>query len=321
MRDRYDTVAVWEGCSSIIEDAVGNFSAQWAPYSARSKRYSIFRLLREIIDPAVMTYSNQLQPTHQGLAVGIPGFGTNLGIADLSRACGFIAVERSMRDALRRFLSFSDDETFVATIETLIELVVRCAEKQPRKSKAKDHESLNAQRRARPHCAFCGNPTELVAYLDDSVWPSLGDVDATFALRLSNRYCSEHRPSANGAWNASYKRAMRSRAQFETELARLSKQSCRVAVPLANTGDRLVDQYVWNYVGHLALYPDEHSELRAHARRLVDAKLTDRKKQIAMLHALGHNQSEVARQLGISRQAVSKALKSIPAEYQRFGIS
>ena len=126
---------------------------------------------------------------------------------------------------------------------------------------------------------------------------------------------------ADGVWNASYKRARRSKSRFEVELARLGKQTCKLSFPLAKAGDRLVDEYVWNYVGHLVLYPDERSDLRDHARRIVEAKITDRKKQIIMLRAIGHNQSEVARHLGISRQAVSKALRSIPSEYQGFCVS
>lgn len=319
-------ILIWDGCVPVVSDAIGRFSVLWGPYSGQSKRYVIFRLIEEVIDPAVRSYADHLPPEHPGLVVGVPGLHTDLGIGELARVCGFSVIERSMREALRHFLPLSDgqsvsDLAFIATVETLIELVVRCASIRPQKSKARDHESLNAQRRERPLCALCGKPTELAAYLQDAAWPSLDSADASLALRLSSRYCTEHRPMADGVWNASYKRAVRSKARFEVELARLSKQSCKLSFPLAKTGERLVDQYVWNYIGHLALYPDERSDLRESARRMVETKITDRKKQIIMLHALGHNQSEVARQLGISRQAVSKALKSIPTEYQRFGAS
>lgn len=326
MKNKCEPILIWEGCAPVVSDAIGCFSAQWGPYSAQSKRYVIFRLIEDVIDPAVRNYADHLPPDHPGLVVGVPGLRTDLGIGELTRVCGFSVIERSMREALRHFFplsewQFESDQAFIATVETLIELVVRCASKWPQKSKARNHESLNAQRRERPLCTLCGNPTELAAYLQDAAWPNLESADASLALRLSSRYCSEHRPMADGIWNASYKRAMRSKAKFEVELSRLNKQSCKLSFPLAKTGDRLVDQYVWNYIGQLALYPDERSDLREHARRMVETKFTDRKKQIIMLHALGHNQSEVARQLGISRQAVSKALKSIPSEYQRFGAS
>ena len=59
---------------------------------------------------------------------------------------------------------------------------------------------------------------------------------------------------------------------------------------------------------HLA----DEAELRNLARLMVDMKLTDRRKQILVLQKFGFNQSEIARRLEIERQAVSKALRSIP---------
>ncbi|TAJ01324.1 hypothetical protein EG335_01935, partial [Pectobacterium versatile] len=64
---------------------------------------------------------------------------------------------------------------------------------------------------------------------------------------------------------------------------------------------------------HLA----DEVELRNLARLMVDMKLTDRRKQILVLQKFGFNQSEIARRLEIERQAVSKALRSIP-DYFRF---
>ena len=59
---------------------------------------------------------------------------------------------------------------------------------------------------------------------------------------------------------------------------------------------------------HLA----DEAELRNLARLMVDMKLTDRRKQILVLKKLGFNQSDIARRLEIERQAVSKALRSVP---------
>ena len=61
-----------------------------------------------------------------------------------------------------------------------------------------------------------------------------------------------------------------------------------------------------------------HDRRNAHnqARLMVDSKLSDRKKQMLMLQWSGLNQSEIARKLGIERQAVSKALAAIPAMFR-----
>jgi DNA-binding NarL/FixJ family response regulator len=60
------------------------------------------------------------------------------------------------------------------------------------------------------------------------------------------------------------------------------------------------------------LQPADEAELRNRARLMVDSKLSDRKKQILMLQRAGFNQSDIARRLGIERQAVSKSIASIP---------
>jgi len=49
---------------------------------------------------------------------------------------------------------------------------------------------------------------------------------------------------------------------------------------------------------------------------LVDEKISDRKKEIVILLLSGLNQSEIAKRLCVERQAISKALQSIPADYR-----
>ena len=65
---------------------------------------------------------------------------------------------------------------------------------------------------------------------------------------------------------------------------------------------------------------DLEGRLRAVARALVDDGITDRKKEIIALISSGMNQSQVAKQLGVERQAISKALKNMPDRY-RFDLS
>lgn len=77
----------------------------------------------------------------------------------------------------------------------------------------------------------------------------------------------------------------------------------------------MVDSYFFHYVAGQTFQPADKAELRNQARLMVDSKLSDRKKQMLMLQWSGLNQSEIARKLGIERQAVSKALASIPAMF------
>ena len=278
-----------------------------------------------MIDPALLGYADRLPAGHPSLVVGFPGLGTEHGLSALARANGFDDLERHMREALRLFLRLSDypceSNVFVATMETLIGMVAYSASKRSRKLKARDHEYLNARRQGRALCELCGKHTELGAYLRDGTWPGPDDADVSNKLRLSHRYCSEHRPMMGGVWDASYKCAIRSKAKFEVEVVRLGKLSGARSFPSAKTGSGLVDQYIWNYAKHHNLYCNERSDIREHARRMVESKITDQKKQIIMLQAQGLNQSEVALELKITRQVVSKALKTIPSEYREFGVS
>ena len=117
-------------------------------------------------------------------------------------------------------------------------------------------------------------------------------------------------------WNPAYRKAKRSVAQFELELIRLSRQCASRGSPQAKSGDELVDSYIHNYVLGQTLKLADEAELRNLARLMVDSRLSDRKKQILMLQRFDFNQSAIARRLGIERQAVSKAITSIPEMFR-----
>lgn len=112
--------------------------------------------------------------------------------------------------------------------------------------------------------------------------------------------------------NPVYKKATRSIAQFDLELGRLSRQCANRATPHAATGDPLIDDYFYLYFLGQTIQPADKAELRNQARSMVDAKLSDQKKQILALQKRGLNQSTIAQSLGVSRQAISKALASVP---------
>ncbi|HEP9366858.1 TPA: hypothetical protein VDV55_000577 [Pseudomonas aeruginosa] len=145
-------------------------------------------------------------------------------------------------------------------------------------------------------------------------WPESADTD--YALHLSNRYCASHRPRhANGTWNPQYQRAKRSKKLFNLELARLTEQSAqRTLSPRHDTP--AAEIFAFHITHSNGLTAADEGALREQARLMIDARLTDAKKQMLILRASGLNQSEIARRMGISRQAVSKALGSIPSSFQ-----
>ena len=309
------TIVVWEGCDPTVSEAIGQFQDHWRPYSASSRRYAIVRLIQELIDPAVAAYTATLPSRYQA---HIPGAGTGVALSGIIRLVGLDAMVRLQRQLLRAFALTEDrhtarDQRFVATLESLIELVWACACKRPVKSQVRDTR-LNGER-LQGFCRFCGTLAELTSFAGGSDDPKADDPEEK--LRLSSMYCVDHRPKLpSGAWNPAYKQAKRSLAKFDLELARLSQQCAKPAALQAKSGDELVDSYFFHYVAGQTLQPADKAELRNQARLMADAKLSDRKKQMLVLQWSGLNQSEIARRLDIERQAVSKALTSIPAKFR-----
>jgi len=326
MKNR-SAIAIWKGCDPTVADAIRRFRDCWEPYSAGSKRYPIGRLVEQLIDPAVTTYTAMLPSLYMG---HIPGAGTGVAFSEIMRLVGVDAMVRLQRRLLRAFVLTEDqqserDQRYVATLETLIELVWACKRKQPAEQ---DVCGVNG-RRLRVFCRFCGTLAELASFAEAA--EAAEDLDAESEqwineqlrmsklrgvdeeLRLSNLYCQAHRPKLpDNKWNPAYRKAKRSTEQFDLELARISRQCASRGTPQAKSGDELVDSYIHNYMlGHTLQLADE-AKLRNLARLMVDSRLSDRKKQILMLQRLDFNQSAIARRLGIERQAVSKAIASIP---------
>ncbi|MDX9885190.1 LuxR family transcriptional regulator [Thauera sp.] len=309
------TIVIWEGCDPTVSEAIEQFEDRWRPYSASSRRYPIVGLIQELIDPAVAAYTATLPQRYLG---HIPGAGTGVSFSGIIRLVGLDAMVRMQRQLLRQFIKTEDTQTpkdrrFVATLESLIGLVWDCACKRPVKSKVRDTR-LNGER-LQGFCRFCGSLAELTSFAGGSDDPKADDAEEK--LRLSSLYCLDHRPKLpSGAWNPVYRQARRSLAQFDLELARLSQQCAKPATAQVKSGDQLVDSYFFHYVAGQTLQPADKAELRNQARLMVDSKLSDRKKQMLMLQWSGLNQSEIARKLGIERQAVSKALAAIPAIFR-----
>lgn len=309
------TTVIWEGCDPTISKTIGRFQDRWQPYSTASRRYPIVGLLQEVIDPALTTYMKTLPARYSGFVSGV---GAGMGFSDTIRLVGLDAMVRLQRQLLRHFIKTADrqdsrDKHFIATIESLTELVWSCACKRPKKSTFVGGINLNAQRK-HGFCELCGELTEFAAFVstisDDHV--NEEEVASCKRLEFSHQYCSRHRPIlATGGRNPAYRQAKRASAQFDLELGRLNRQCAKRATPQAASGDLLVDRFFYQYLLIQTLQPADTGELRSQARLMVDSKLSDRKKQILILQWHGLNQSKIARKLGLERQTVSKALKAL----------
>ncbi len=312
---KQQTITIWEGCDPDISEAIERFQDRWRPYSTASRRYPIVRLIQEVIDPAVATYMNALPARYSGFVSGV---GAGMDFSETIRLVGFDTMVRLQRQLLRHFIKTVDrqdsrDQRFVATVESLTSLVWDCACKRPKKSTTTTGVTLNAQRK-HGFCELCGELTEFADFMATVADDQVNDIELQDRkkLELSHQYCARHRPIlANGSRNPAYRQAKRSLAQFNLELDRLNRQCAKRATPQAASGDPLVDRYFYHLMLSQTVQSADKGELRNQARLMVDSKLSDRKKQILILQWDGLNQSEIARKLGIERQAVSKALKSL----------
>ncbi|MCP9340133.1 LuxR family transcriptional regulator [Stutzerimonas xanthomarina] len=310
------SIFVWANCAPSVLEAIREFEGRWQPYSISSRRYPIVRLIEEIIDPAIAAYMTTLPDKYNGY---VPGAGTGVSLSAIIRLVGLDAMVRMQRQLLRQFIKTEDrqtarDQRFVATLESIIELAWDCACKRPKTSNPAKGVNLNSQRK-HGFCDLCGNLTEFAAFMATIADGRINDVelDDHRKLELSHQYCLKHRPKRmDGAWNPTYRTAKRSQGQFDLELARLNRQCAKRSSPQAASGTPLVDSYFYYYMLGQTTQPADKAELRYQARLMVDSKLSDRKKQMLALLHFGFSQSEIGRRLGIGRQAVSKALGSIP---------
>lgn len=309
-------ICIWEQCDPAVADAICVFEERWKPYSVASRRYPIIRLIEEVIDPAVASYTATLPAKYSG---HVPGAGTGVSFSAIIKLVGLEAMVRMQRQLLRQFIKTEDkqthrDQRYIATLESLIGLVWDCACKRPKRSASKKGVNLNDQRK-HGLCELCGELTEFAAFMTTVAHEQVNDAELEdhIKLELSHQYCTTHKPKlANGLWNPAYRQAKRSSAQFDLELTRLNRQCAHRATRQAASGDSLVDDYFYHYLLGQVTQPADKAELRRQARLMADSKLSDRKKQMLMLRYSGFNQSQIALRLGIGRQAVSKALASIP---------
>ena len=290
-------------CNPDISSAVEKFLFRWEPYSAKSTRYSIYSLITQEIDPAWEKYIKSLPENFCGREH------KDTVLSDVGRSSGFYFLSKAISNWIRE--AKYENTEFDATLGSLRSLFELCANKKSRSERTIENGNINA-RRARPFCEFCGELTEVSITLKDMRnWPSL---DADSIARLSTKYCAGHRPKNHDqSWNPKYLFSLRHKGQFNKELLLLMHQTG----PRENSLKKNIDeQFAAQIINARFYYADEVKMLRNEARNLVDKKINFRKKEIILYLKQGIKQTVIASKLGISRQEVFRAIKSIPEEYR-----
>lgn len=339
---KIEPIEIWTGCDPKIEEAIIALSMEWRPHTLQSRRYPILKLLRELIDPAWIDLCHRTPAMsrevllHAWLKTRLstmmdttprisPGLTETSLLSAIAKGLGIAAlvkfIDEVARAAMKR-CSGTDFDNLAPTLDSLRELALRC---QSKTSKPKSFGKFGKVPllHGMITCRACEKPTTLSARLSTA-----GDASTEADVpRLSSTYCRDHSPNKKSVTWSKYKKVRRSQQTFETELERLELQSWeRPATSRAKSGNPLLDEFFQQLSRCEGLTIDAEcgastradleTRLRKEARRLVDQRMTDRKKEMVALLSAGMNPPTVAKYLGLSRQAVSKALPSIHPDYR-----
>lgn len=374
-------IAVCKDCDPAVALAIKVFLERWGPYSPESREYPIWKLVKQVIDPAWIDWQRRhpvfqrpswdaawerfhAEPQQQARkALTRKRFGDvkaeGYTLSAIARSHGFSSLSFFLRwsERLVRGGGHSYELTALDTLYSVQALSLACWSKQPKTTAEKI-----STKRVRPEqsmCRLCGKPTELTAEKDEKL-SHPKSVDGANCVRPSASYCSDHRPkNPDGTVRKEYLQARRWQPQFKIELVRIERQfwGDDPAVSYSRSGNEWVDDFIRRRLLTLNLRYDrnraEEAKNRADkARRLsktkvkqwghpadwdqielndyetsmimacreesyllVKAGVSDFKKEVVARLIAGQSQSEVARQLGRTRQAVRKALENFPAQY------
>jgi Homeodomain-like domain len=314
-------IPIHEGCDPRVAAAINRFARKLD--RSKSRCYSIYTLMSETIDGAWRDYIASLPDDYAGKALCesqiLSVMAEQIGLFSLHSTFTFIvgavgkchATASSQNNGLKDALHATSKASlqpihgkFLATVSSLRELVSVAELKKPQRISA---GRLNA-RRLKPHCELCGDPSELATAINGKTWPY---DNPNGRANLSSRYCSSHRPrNHDGSWNPAYRRALRSKAKFDSEIVRVEHHTSNLRSIDAAKRKGIEDPFLWALSRTLKLYLFEDERCRNVARFLVDSRIDIRKKQMIVLLVAGFSQSDIARKLKISRQAVSKAVSS-----------
>lgn len=331
-------IPVWENSDKSVANAIRIFREKWHSYSEESKSYNIINLIKQVIDPVVSEYLSSLPNQYLSFC---PISIEKCNYSDLIKLRGFRYTADQIHCYLHDFVDKSShteqDILFISTQDMLKSLFMICEGKKPDRSKLAPDIWLKPDKKTRL-CALCGNPTEFSQFMhtwtehrfierENNERDNDEDNDEKEGKKkrpdLSTNYCLNHRPKLhNGSWNSLYKQAKRSAEQFEREVLRLRRQIAHPDRHNAKSGDRLIDEYFYDYMQDSSLDPTNVPELRNLARKMVDSRLTDNKKRMLVLRKQNPSNEKIGILLGeitgkpLSNQAVSKALRTIREEFQ-----
>lgn len=331
--DKLESISVSSRNYTIYDLMRDYFDHEWQNFISRYKELNQFVLenaflrcqLDKISSTSVMDFDKKvIQPAVKSITENKFSFGNYHSLSHLSKEHGFQTLDRFIQNMARYSASYvgssNHDLSIISSLDSLRDFSHACRTKIPLTEKPNNK------------CRFCGKLTELSCHLSKNS-ALLKDSNDNF-FNLSSFYCTDHKPketAKNKHVRPGHLKVTRNGDKFDTELGRLYCY-CLGRKFVVNTnlnGDLssndIANEFIKYYLTHkkltdIELWLDDHNrldtELRTEARKLVDNRITDRKKNIVMHLLSGMNQTKIAEKLGINKQAVSKNIQSIPDEYR-----
>jgi len=313
MASRVSRIPIARGCEPRVAMAVRGFDAACSrSYTVASKRWSVWRLMREHVEPAVLEAFERRQPGRYASWFGAGGL-TRWMRLDQSGA---------LSDRRLKSLHRAVDDCLKPSVETLRNLVGFIFGLQPKRATPEEIGSLKgAPQRARlrragsePYCELCWRLSQRAEAIERGS-PTYYELNEVYAATrwLSDRFCSHHDPKDPGS---SYRRDLRYRDGLKSAMRSLSQ--------LANV-DSAFRAIIARDDPNLSWPPDLRGldltnraytafsplvmRLRWHAYQIARYRPADSTISAMRLARQGRRQADIARTLGLTPQAVSKALR------------
>lgn len=174
----------------------------------------------------------------------------------------------------------------------------------------------------RQNCRLCPRRSELWAAIRSG---------GQFSITLSTDFCRHHRPQQqDGSWRrkknsdleqsnvqpeferSTYESRVAKVWIYRREFARLNANAQYGERRLRTGSNSALDLFCYTVMERSQIHSYEHFDFARVAWHLVEHDVNDRNKEIIMRVASRHSQTAIAKNFGISRQAVHEALKSVP---------
>lgn len=313
-----------EACDVELGHGIRTLAQQLTPsHSLTSRRYAVWPIIRSHVDPPCVSYMQRQQhfdiahliqrvpPSYWGrgppprkyaqcnpigMSTGQPAtirpMKTRRNAAEIQEIDWLIANLEKWENCIQHTVNSLNHSTsktvnccrFRASLISLLCMVSALKLFRPRRGTHPLFDGQLPDKLTRPqpvtYCTLCWRLTLRSEKMQQAKQPVPPDAGIR---RLSNRYCAEHNPSDP---RSRYWTDRLYREAFERELAALSD-------------DHTVDMQQARKLAYE----------RAHVRKPQPKRSLERHKKIRELLAKGMTQAEIARRLGVSRQAVGKVVR------------